>query len=178
MAGIINTGKVLNNAWLQGTAETTMSGPIAIDPSMEKQYDYALTSDPILLQERKDTQEKLFEIFKVSPWYQKYGGQSLPRGTAIEGYNEADDDEPVKIPVPKKIEKNDVVDLFYYMKSELDKVKKLNVTELVIAINEFFELNYDDIVNKVLSVPLKSKLYEELWEEHQEKMDVDQERLF
>lgn len=162
MAGIINTGKVLNNAWIQGTAETTMSGPIAIDPSMEKQYDYALTSDPILLQERKDTQEKLFEIFKKSHWYKKYGGQSDAGGN----------------PVPKKIDKNDVVDLFYYMKEKLDAVKKLNITEIVIAINEFFELNYDDIVNKVLSVPLKSKLYEELWEEHQEKMDVDQEKLF
>jgi hypothetical protein len=165
MAGIINTGKVLNNAWIQGTAETTMSGPIAIDPSMEKQYDYALTSDPILLQERKDTQEKLFEIFKKSHWYKKYGGQTKNADGEV-------------VCVPKKIDKNDVVDLFYYMKEKLDAVKKLNVTEVVIAINEFFELNYDDIVNKVLSVPLKSKLYEELWEEHQEKMDVDQERLF
>ena len=162
MAGIINTGKVLNNAWIQGTAESSMSGPIAIDPSMEKQYDYALTSDPILLQERKDTQERLFEIFKASPWYEKYGGKIGPNG----------------IPIPKKVDKNDVVELFYYMKEKLDERKKLNVSEVVIAINAFFELNYDEIVNKVLSVPLKSKLYEELWEEHQEKMDVDQEKLF
>lgn len=162
MAGIINTGKVLNNAWIQGTAESSSPGSISIDPSMEKQYDYALTSDPILLQERKDTQEKLYEIFKESPWFEKYGGNIGPNG----------------IPIPKKIDKNDVVELFYYMKEKLDNVKKLNVSEVIIAINEFFELNYDEIVNKVLSVPLKSKLYEELYEEHQEKMDVDQEKLF
>lgn len=163
MAGIINTSKVLNNAWIQGTAESSTSRPIAIDPSMEKQYDYALTSDPILLQERKDTQERLFEIFKDSPWFEKYGKvQENSNG----------------VPTPKKIDKNDVVELFYYMKEHLEKKKKLNITEIIIAINEFFELNYDDIVNKVLSVPLKSKLYEELYEEHQEKMDVDQEKLF
>jgi len=90
MAGIINTGKVLNNAWIQGTAESSSPGSIAIDPSMEKQYDYALTSDPILLQERKDTQEKLYEIFKESPWFEKYGGNIGPNG----------------VPVPKKIDKN------------------------------------------------------------------------
>lgn len=162
MAGIINTGKVLNNTWIQGTAESTMSGPIAIDPSMEKQYDYALTSDPILLQERKDTQEKLYQIFKDSPYFEKYGG--FAKGTDI--------------PAPKKIEKGDIINVFYYMKEELDKLKKLSISEEIIAINEFFEFNYDTIVNDVLSIPLKSKLYEELWNEHQSKMNNTQEKLF
>lgn len=162
MAGIINTGKVLNNAWIQGTAETSVSGPIAIDPSLEKQYDYALTSDPILLQERKDTQERLYKIFQESPYFKKYGGF-------------AKDDN---IPSPKKIEKGDIVNVFYYMKEKLDEQKKLTISEEIIAINEFFEFNYDTIVNEVLSIPLKSKLYEELYEEHQSKMTDTQEKLF
>ena len=48
-----------------------------------------------------------------------------------------------------------IEEVFNYTKTELDKVKKLNPIELIIAINEFFDFNYDYVYKKVLTPKMK-----------------------
>jgi hypothetical protein len=165
MAGTINTNAVLNNRWNAGGEPQVFTGSIAIDPMMDKQYDFALTDDPVALQESKDTQNKLYEIFVKSPYFQKYGGFASQ--------------EKNSKPYAKKVEKADIAPLFYYMKNELDKIKKVNIVEMILQINEFFDFNYNYIVNNVLTVPLKAMLYEEIYREGKMKTKMlEQEKLF
>jgi len=50
-----------------------------------------------------------------------------------------------------KIPKDNISEVFNYVKKELQQVKKLNPMELIIAINEFFDFNYDYVYKKVLT---------------------------
>lgn len=54
------------------------------------------------------------------------------------------------------------------MKENLAKQKKLSAYETVLAINEFFDFNYDFIVKKVLS----SKMLAEILEDYYENMGM------
>ena len=70
MAERIHTSKVLNNSYFSGNnvdTDFSSSSPMTVSPVVADQYDFALTEDPVLLQERKDTAEKLYEIFIKSP---------------------------------------------------------------------------------------------------------------
>ena len=117
--------------------------PIAVSPYVEDRYDFSVTEDPVLLQDRIDTNERLFKIFMQSPFHENYTDPS----THI-----------IKIP------KEDIAKVFYYMKENLMKQKKLTAYETVLAINEFFDFNYDFIVKKVLSPKMIAEILEDYYE--------------
>jgi hypothetical protein len=94
-----------------------------------------MTDDIELLNDRKNSAELIYEIF-VSSQYND--GRFLIKDTSI-----------IKIP------KENIEEVFNYTKTELDKVKKLNPIELIIAINEFFDFNYDYVYKKVLTPKMK-----------------------
>ena len=154
MAGRINTAAVLNNSWNSGANDQVFTGPIAIHPEVERNYDFAMTSDPVLLQERQRAQNNLYDIFANSPFFEKYKGvKTLPDGSPM-----VDERTGLPVAVPTKIDRNDIVDVFYYHKAELEKRQSLGIAEIVMQICEFFEFNYDYVVNSVLSIPLQAKL--------------------
>lgn len=162
MAGTINTSAVLNNGWNSGNSDQILSGPIAIDPSMEKSYDFALTLDPIALQEKNRNQEILFELFQESPFFEKYGGLT-----------------DSSIPFAKKIERADVIKVFYYFKEKIEERIKISIMELVILICEFFELDYKYVNDNVLSPPLQAKLVREIYDLGYKKEKIENtEKLF
>lgn len=150
------TRKILNNSYNQGGNDQVFTSSIKIDPAVSDRYDESTTEDPALLIERKETQEEIFQIFISSPYAKKYPIENL-----------------------KKIEKNDITKVFYYVKEELDKIRKLSAYELVLAINEFFDFNYNVIWHDVLSVELKGEILEDLYENHgmKSKMQVSK-KLF
>lgn len=137
--GQINTNKVLNNKWNTGGGQTALSGSISISPDVTSQYDYALTDDPVLLNERKSTAELLYKIFKESPYFEKYG-KSI-----------------------KKVEKDDIREIFHYFCKKVLKGKHLNSYELFLSICEFFDFNYEFVWNEVASIPMKSSILEILY---------------
>lgn len=145
------TRKILNNSYNQGGNDQVFSSSIQIDPAISDRYNEATTEDPALLIERKETQEEIFKIFTESPYAKKYPMENL-----------------------KKIEKNDIAKVFYYIKEGLDKIRTLSAYELVLSINEFFDFNYNVIWNDVLSVELKGEILEDLYENHgmKSKMQV------
>ena len=62
-----------------------------------------------------------------------------------------------------KIPKEDIKKVFYYMKEKLLKVKTISAYETVIAINEFFDFNYDFVVKKVLSSKMMAEILEDYY---------------
>ena len=66
MADRIQTHKILNNRYFNGEGgdlEGFGNSQIQVSPYMSKQYDYALTDDIVLLNDRKDTEQKIYNIF-------------------------------------------------------------------------------------------------------------------
>lgn len=160
--GRINTAKVLHNSYFSGEAVDTdfNSSPMVISPLVADQYEYALTDDIVLLQERKDTAEKLYEIFINSPYAEKF---------------KAKDGISIKIP------KDSIAEVFKYTKDELKKVKTLTASEIVIAINEFYDFNYEFVYKKVLTPMMKQELLEDYYNNLGMKQRMDDgasEKLF
>lgn len=144
----INTDDLLkNNKYKSGgviTENSFNSSPasIKVDPGLSDRYDYAVTENIELLNDRKDTTEKLYEIFQKSPFKKKYV---------------TTDGKTIKIP------KNEIPDVFYYCRDELKKVKPLSTYEFMIAICEFFEFDYKHIFNNVMSTKMKADLFDNLY---------------
>lgn len=141
------TTKILNNSYFDGnnTESFNIEG-IVISPDYEDNYKETYFSDPVLLQQRERTNEHLYNIFKESPFWSKYG---------------LDKEEGKIIKIPKE----DIAKVFYYCKNKLNEIEPISTFETIIAINEFFEFSYDYIVNKVLSPKMKSELYKEYYNE-------------
>lgn len=142
----INTSKTLHNSYFDGDKydlSFNSTAPIQVNPMVSDQYDYAVTDDIELLNDRKDSAELIYQIFQSSEFND---GRFLMVDTSI-----------VKIP------KENTKEVFDYVKTEIEKVKALNPIELVIAINEFFDFNYDYVYKKVLSPKMKQDLLEDYY---------------
>ncbi len=74
-----------------------------------------------------------------------------------------------------KIPKDSVGEIFNYMKNELAKVKTITAFETVIAINEFFDFNYDLIYKKVLTPQMKTEILEDYYNNMGMKNKIDKE---
>ena len=73
-----------------------------------------------------------------------------------------------------KIPKDSVAEVFNYVKDELLNIKKLGPIELVIAINEFFDFNYDYVYRKVLTPKMKQELLEDYYKNEGVKKQVNE----
>ena len=102
--------------------------------------------------ERKGTCDIIYEIFAASVYndgrYKKQGSFEI------------------------KIPKTDITEVFYYVKSELEKRKSISPIELVISISEFFEFNYEYIWKTVLTPQYKQAILEDFYtnEGYKDKM--------
>lgn len=161
----INTSKMLNNEGFYGSngrtnAEimelgdewneevydfiTAQDRPreIRVSPYVADQYDEATCDDPILLRERKDAQEQLYEIYRKSPFFNEFRTQ----------------DGLIKIP------KERINATFYYLRDHLLRKKKLSSFEVTIAIATFLDLNYDYLVHHVLNSKMMSEILNDFYE--------------
>ena len=144
MGHIINTTKTLSNEnYFNGGSEnlSATSKNIAINPMVEDCYRESVTEDPVLLQDRQDTDNKIYEIFNNAPWKEKY----------------IEEDGIIKIP------KEDIQKVFGYTREKLSKIKKLTAYEMVLAITEFYDFNYDFVVKKVLSPKIVAEILEDYY---------------
>ena len=139
---------------------------MSVSPLVSDQYDYAMTDDIVLLNERNDTQQKLYDIWIVSPYVKQFTPIIIS-------------EDPLVYNIPK-IPKEDISKIFYYMKNKLQEVKVLSAYEMVIAINEFFDFNYDYVVKKVLSPKIKAEILADYYNNGmKDRMDNNvAERLF
>ena len=165
----INTSKMLSNDGYFSSVDYSADfgqQSMNVSPLVSDQYDYAMTDDIVLLNERKDTEQKLYDIWVVSPYVKQFTPVLISK-------------EPLVYNIPK-IPKEEISKIFYYMKNKLSEVKSLSAYETVIAINEFFDFNYDDVVKKVLSPKIKAEILEDYYNNGmKERMDNNAaEKLF
>lgn len=141
----INTTRALSNeSFYNGGIETEVinTQTISISPLIESQYDYAVTDDPVLLQERKRNNEILYEIFEASPFRYSY----VDPNTSM-----------IKVP------KEDIAKVFHYSKLHLTKrCSDISARELLMLINEFYGFDYNYVVKHIIG----SRLYSEVLEEY------------
>lgn len=145
----INTSKMLSNDGYFSSVDFSSdfsSQTMQVSSLVADQYDYALTDDIVLLNERKSTANLLYDIWEKSPYIKQYAA-----------------DKGKSIYSAPKIPKEDISKIFYYMKNKLAEVTTLSAYETVLAINEFFDFNYDFIVKKVLSPKLKAEIIEDYY---------------
>ena len=167
----INTSKMLSNDGYFSSVDYNADfgqQSMNVSPLVSDQYDYAMTDDIVLLNERKDTEKILYDIWIVSPFVKQFTPIVVSK-----------DQEPLEYRIPK-IPKEEISKIFYYMKNKLSEVKSLSAYETVIAINEFFDFNYDYVVKKVLSPKIKAEILEDYYNNGmKERMDNNAaEKLF
>lgn len=165
----INTSKMLSNDGYFSSVDYSADfgqQSMTVSPLVSDQYDYAMTDDIVLLNERKDTEQKLYDIWVVSPYVKQFAPVLIS-------------EEPLVYNIPK-IPKEEISKIFYYMKNKLSEIKTLSAYEMVIAINEFFDFNYDYVVKKVLSPKIKAEILEDYYNNGmKERMDNNAaEKLF
>ena len=153
----INTSKMLSNNNYFSTVdfgENVSKQANTPSPAVSDQYDFAMTEDVVQLLDRQENAELLYEIWIASPYKKKF--KETTSGTNA-----------------PKIPKEHIQEVFYYMKSKLTEEKNISTQELVMAINEFFEFNYEYIVKKVLSPKMKAEIIEEYYNNGmKERIDI------
>lgn len=165
----INTAKTLhNNSYFEGNnydLTFNNNAPISVHPSMYSQYDFAMTDDPELLNDRMDSAKIIYDIFKNSEYND---GRFNIQQERTEYSNEDSENFLIRIP------KENVKEVFEYVKTELLKRKKLNSIELIIAINEFFDFNYEFVYKKVLSSKDKQEILDDYYTNEGMKRKMDE----
>lgn len=73
-----------------------------------------------------------------------------------------------------KVPKDKVFEVFHYFRGPLLKAKAVSAMELVVAINEFFDFNYDYVYDKVLSPSMKADILNDYYQNGmKERIDTE-----
>ncbi len=145
--------KIINNSFNTGDIDyEPFLSPIKVHESVSSRYKDNLNSNMIEQRTIKMLDEDLYELFKKSPYYEKYKN-------------------------PKRVDKNDMVKIYYYFKEKLLKKKTFTTAEIFMAIAEFFQINYDQLYTEV-GVLDKESLLKELNEKYNINSKIKAKRLF
>lgn len=149
------TSKILDNAWNAKDLEHLGYSTITVDPIVYDQYKEATTNDIMALYTERITDELMYDIYLVSPFFEKYE----------QNY--------------KKIERLDLYPIYEYFRNELRKQNQnLNIIQIMIAIFEFFELNYDKMYKDVIPIKDKSEILQTLQDVYGYKSKLNCLKLF
>ena len=146
--------KIINNSFNSGELnfqEFTQS--IKIDNRVSGLYEDQL-GDILEYRTMKDLSDTIYEHFVKSPFHKKYKNI-------------------------KRVDKNDMIKMYYYFREELAKedAKKFTLMEYFIGFAEFFQINYDQLYNEIRVLD-KETLLRELNEKYGLKHKIKTKRLF
>jgi len=96
--------------------------------------------------------DEIYKIFEESDYYEKYK-------------------------VPKRVDKHDMIKMYYFFKGELTKIKNFSAMEIFIGFAEFFQINYDQLYNEIRVLD-KESLLRELNEKYGLNSRIKTKRLF
>lgn len=159
----INTTKTFHNSYFDGkNYDLTFNNttPISVHSKVADQYDYALTDNPDVLNDRQDSINIVHDIFMNSEYND--GRFNVQQGD--------EDSSNFLIRIPKE----NIKEVFDYVKQELLNRKQLNYIEMIIAINEYFDFNYEFVYKKVLSSKDKQILLEDYYTSEDMKSMIDE----
>jgi len=144
--------KIINNSF--NTGEIKYQGftqDIKIDSRVSDLYDDQL-GDVLDHRNKKVLNSQIFAIFENSPYYEKYKN-------------------------PKRVDKNDMIKMYYYFKNEINIVKSFSSMEIFIGFAEFFQINYDQLYSEIRVLD-KESLLKELNEKYSLSSKIKTKRLF
>jgi len=145
--------KILNNSFNNGEMEyQDFSAPMKIDDRVADQYKDQLTDNIIGVHVSKMLEKQIFELFESSKYYEKYKN-------------------------PKKVDKSDMVKMYYFFKNVLQEEKSYSCVEIFIGFAEFFQINYDQLYGEV-GVKDKENLLKELHEKYDLSSKIKTKKLF
>jgi len=145
--------KIINNSFNSGELQYDdfSSSTIKVDSRVSSLYDDQL-GDVIEHRAIKELNDTIYEIFKVSPYYEKYKN-------------------------PKRVDKNDMIKMYYYFKDKVAEIKRFTPMEVFIGFAEFFQINYDQLYGEIRVLD-KESLLKELNEKLGLKDRIKTKRLF
>jgi len=143
--------KIINNAFNTGdTNYQEFTQPIKIDNKVIGLYEDQI-GDILEYRLKSELNDLIYEIFFKSPYFEKYQN-------------------------PKRVDKSDMIKMFYYFKNKLIKNVFTNM-QIFIGFAEFFQINYEQLYNDI-SVSDKEYLLKELNEKYNLHQKIKTKRLF
>lgn len=144
----------MNNSFNSGELHhEDFSKPLVVDSRVSGLYEDQL-GDLIEYRTKQMLDDEMYKIFLNSPYYAKYKS-------------------------PKRVDKNDMMKMYYYFKDEISKVenRKFSNMELFIGFAEFFQVNYDQLYTDI-GVMDKEFILKELNEKYSLNSRIKTKRLF
>jgi len=145
--------KILNNTFNSGELQyENFSQPMKVDSKVISLYEDQLGENIIEYRTKKLLDNEIYKIFINSPYYEKYKN-------------------------PKRVDKNDMIKMYYFFKEEIEKIKNFSSMEIFIGFAEFFQINYDQLYNDV-GILDKESLLKELNEKYGLQNRIKTKKLF
>lgn len=144
--------KIINNSFNSGELNyQEFTQTIKIDSRVSGLYEDQL-GDVLEHRNLQLLNSEIYNIFEKSPFYEKYK-------------------------VPKRVDKNDMIKMYYYFKDEVAKSKRFSPMESFIGFAEFFQINYDQLYGEIRVLD-KESLLKELNEKYGLDDRIKTKRLF
>lgn len=145
--------KILNNSFNSGEIEyQSFTSPIRIDDKVSKQYKESWSENIIEDRTLQHLETRLFQEFEASEFFEKYK-------------------------VPKRVDKSDMIKMYYFFKDKLLEEKLFSHVEIFIGFAEFFQINYDQLYAQV-GVKDKEGLLRELHDKYHLTKKIQTKKLF
>ena len=129
--------KIINNSYNTGELEyEAFSGTMKIDDRVASRYSDQHSDNMFEVLSLKSLDDEIYKIFLESPYYNKYKN-------------------------PKRVDKSDMVKMYYYFKERLVKEKSYSSSQIFMGFAEFFQINYDQLYGEI-GVMDKENLLKEL----------------
>ena len=145
--------KILNNSFNSGEIEyESFTSPMRIDDKVAGQYRESWSENIVEDRTLKMLEDKIYELFESSEFFDKYKN-------------------------PKRVDKSDMVKMYYFFKERLLKEEKYSNVEIFIGFAEFFQINYDQLYAQV-GVRDKEGLLKELHDKYHLTKKIKTKKLF
>ena len=145
--------KIINNSYNTGEIEyEAFSATMKIDDRVASLYEDQHSENMIEVRMIKSLNEEIYNLFLDSPFYEKYKN-------------------------PKRVDKSDMVKMYYYFKELLVKGRSYSSSQIFMGFAEFFQINYDQLYNEI-GVMDKENLLKELNTHKGMKSKIQTKKLF
>jgi hypothetical protein len=149
---MIKEDKIINNSFNSGELNyEEFTQTIRVDSRVSSLYEDQL-GDIIEYRTMQLLNDEIYKIFELSPYYQKYKN-------------------------PKRVDKTDMIKMYYYFKEKIMAIKNFSPMEMFIGFAEFFQINYDQLYSEVRVLD-KEAILKELNEKYSLKNRIKTKRLF
>ena len=145
--------KIVNNSYNTGEMEyEVFSKEMKIDDRVSSLYEDQYSENMYEVRTVKALAEEMYTLFLASPFHKKYQN-------------------------PKRVDKSDMVKMYYYFKEKLAAQKSFSNAQIFMAFAEFFQINYDQLYNEI-GVLDKEGLLRELNSQKSMKSKIQTKKLF